>query len=717
MTRNDAPEEGYTSAPLEPCNGQIPLDEIARSIQPLLDANEAGIPHTRTYRTLPIDANVPVIPVSAVLNLPPTRPRRQLRIQSVDEFPKVPYGDPIIQKHKGSTRLFFQNSKGLTHTTTGEDYGYYMSCLSAFQVDIFGIAETNTCWSHPHLMSDFRQHARKYYTQNRLAFSSPSPDIDPCGLRETYQAGGSITASTGRTASFSTGDPLLDPSGLGRWSGLTFQGKDQTRVSIITAYRTCTGNIKTSSMGSTFVREYEFFRSQGVKAPNPRQQFFHDLSSFIITLRNSNEAHSVILMMDANSTLKTDTKFQGFITSLELSDLHTSDPVPSTYIGAKERRIAYIFGTDRIVQSVLRAGTLAYTEGPQSDHRGLYIDLDLSSIFDPSYEPPTCLPVSKRSLVSGNPEHVAHYIDKMKEYYDHHRMYDRLKELVANHHTMTKEELRVQLEKWDADQGRAMLAAETNLMKIKDKTFSWSPKLRNSALIRKYWKLRLREMDYREDCQQTFARILRDTKRIDPTFDLPDLGVDLSRDSIVKKFTAATKEFRKCQRNATDLRAQTYHDLMLSYDDDKNPGTQRESKRKLKIIRRTILAEAQRKVYKALGQIVKPKSFNPLDKIHVPRYSDTVEPTAPGDVHEVLRNSQNRDIVWDTVIHREDMERHLLSYNREAFREASESPCGKGIIFDALTFTSLSEEALDVLNGVVPPEWYGDDLALKEFLA
>ena len=144
LIRNDAPQEGHNLAPLEQCNGQIPLDEIARSIQPLLDAHEAGIPRTRTYRTLPIDANVPVIPVSAVMNLPPTRPRRQMRLQSVDEFPNIPYGDPIIQKHKGSTRLFFQNSKGLTHTTTGEDYGYYMSCLSAFQVDIFGIAETNT---------------------------------------------------------------------------------------------------------------------------------------------------------------------------------------------------------------------------------------------------------------------------------------------------------------------------------------------------------------------------------------------------------------------------------------------------------------------------------------------------------------------------------------------------------------------------------------------
>ncbi|KAI2503585.1 hypothetical protein MHU86_10872 [Fragilaria crotonensis] len=59
------------------------------------------------------------------------------------------------------------------------------------------------------------------------------------------------------------------------------------------------------------------------------------------------------------------------------------------------------------------------------------------------------------------------------------------------------------------------------------------------------------------------------------------------------------------------------------------------------------------------------------------------------------------------------MEKHLLSYNRESFRAAAESPCGSGVIFDALT----SPAAKDVLRGVVPLEWYGNDLALKEFLA
>ena len=169
--------------------------------------------------------------------------------------------------------------------------------------------------------------------------------------------------------------------------------------------------------------------------------------------------------------------------------------------------------------------------------------------------------------------------------------------------------------------------------------------------------------------------------------------------------------------NSLDLRAQTYHDLMLSYEDDQHPSTRSDSKRKLKIIRRTILAEATRQLHKNLGSIVKPTAFTPLDKITVPRYSDESTPTEPGTVHHILQNPENTEIVWDTVINREEMENHPLSYNRTSFREAAVSPCGSGVIYDALTFSSFSPAATEVLNGVVPPEWYGNDLALKEFLA
>ena len=41
------------------------------------------------------------------------------------------------------------------------------------------------------------------------------------------------------------------------------------------------------------------------------------------------------------------------------------------------------------------------------------------------------------------------------------------------------------------------MAAETSLVAVKEKTYNWLMCLQNSALlIRKYWKLRPREMDF-----------------------------------------------------------------------------------------------------------------------------------------------------------------------------------------------------------------------------
>ncbi|KAI2510294.1 hypothetical protein MHU86_4172 [Fragilaria crotonensis] len=73
--------------------------------------------------------------------------------------------------------------------------------------------------------------------------------------------------------------------------------------------------------------------------------------------------------------------------------------------------------------------------------------------------------------------------------------------------------------------------------------------------------------------------------------------------------------------------------------------------------------------------------------------------------------------MWDTIISREEIEAHLVKFNRDAFRAAASSPCGNGTIHDALTFTSLSPAAEDLLRGIVPSSWHGDDMLLKEFLA
>jgi hypothetical protein len=146
-------------------------------------------------------------------------------------------------------------------------------------------------------------------------------------------------------------------------------------------------------------------------------------------------------MLDANSTLLDDNKLRAMAETCGLLDLHRADPAPSTFIGAADRRIDYIFGCSKVVATVTRQGTLAYHEGPQSDHRALYVDLDARQLLDHHANDNKIQPSAARMLKTGNPEAVATYHTKMKEYYEQHNMVRRIKRLHKHHSKYTDDQL------------------------------------------------------------------------------------------------------------------------------------------------------------------------------------------------------------------------------------------------------------------------------------
>jgi hypothetical protein len=79
---------------------------------------------------------------------------RKIIHQPLDETPHQSYGDSIYEKFPDSTRLFFHNVKGLTQSLSRDNYAYYMSTLHSLNVNIAGLAETNSAWSHMHLQTD-----------------------------------------------------------------------------------------------------------------------------------------------------------------------------------------------------------------------------------------------------------------------------------------------------------------------------------------------------------------------------------------------------------------------------------------------------------------------------------------------------------------------------------------------------------------------------------
>ena len=420
---------------------------------------------------------------------------------------------------------------------------------------------------------------KKHYQISKTVFGSIDHNIDPIHSNDKYQAGGTITLIQGKWTTTAHNKEIVDPTGLGRWTGVTVTGTQSRALSIIMGYRTCKGNINSSGLGTTFHREYAYYREKGIKMPNPRKAYLNDLEAAIQSLQTA--GHGVVVMMDANEVVTTTGELAGWMSRLDLFDLHKAQPAPSTYLGSNNRRIDFMFGCSRIREYVSSAGTLSYIEGPQSDHRGLFIDIDLSRYlsYDPNSNPH--ITPGARTLRTGNPELVSKYISEMLNYYECHSMATRIEELYNNFQTMTEDQIRSKLEAWDRDQGRAMKKAEKEIS-IPKKQYEWSPILRNAAITRRYWRLRLRQSKYGEDFRSTIARMREQIQQHDPTFQFPFHDSQLSLNEITGQLNQSTKQLHECQKAATENRFKLFQDLLATYQDDNDPVTRPESNRKAK---------------------------------------------------------------------------------------------------------------------------------------
>ena len=429
------------------------------------------------------------------------------------------------------------------------------------------------------------------------------------------------------------------------------------------------------------------------------------------------DGSAILLMLDANDILSDSGPLREFIVSCGLFDLHSRSPAPSTYIGSATRRIDFMFGCEQVLRSLSQSGTLSYTDEPQSNHRGLFVDLQMNQIFDSSLQSPI-QPMLYRTLQVGNPELISRYHSKMMTYYESHNMVQRIQNLYDSYKQMSRANIREILTKWDNDQGRAMTLAEDSMKKPARK-YQWSPKLRNAAIVWRYWKLRLREITRSANYHPTILSWQHKVQQNDPLFRLPFLDEPLSIETVREHLNVAQRELRTTQKRSKSLRLQTYQELLETYEDDNDPATRKESRRKAKVVSRTIASETCRAVFRNIENVLKPREgIGSVSRVNIPqRVSDSQHSTPGSRVYDIANSTIQDDLLRHTVITKHDIEQHLLQYNRDAFRAAARSPCGHGTIYESKTFSSLSPTASQLLRGSLPADWPKDDPDLTEFLA
>ena len=233
-----------------------------------------------------------------------------------DLFPDTQaWGDSINEDPQDLHRIYFQNIDGIRNDA--DEMDLYVSSMAQFEIGTF-------CWvDHSLNMSQVTvQQAlqRPLLAHFGIARSSRSNSILPPGLsalRSGYQPGGTFTATTGKWVTQSKGKPIIDPSGLGCWSGLRFLGKRGRRFTVLTAYRSpCQ---QTTGGYGFFDQQHSLLLSKGTIKPNVRKQFIQDIIVEVNKLQA--DGREILLSLDANKIIGQD-KTDGIASVLESCTLH-----------------------------------------------------------------------------------------------------------------------------------------------------------------------------------------------------------------------------------------------------------------------------------------------------------------------------------------------------------------------------------------------------------
>jgi hypothetical protein len=222
-------------------------------------------------------------------------------------------------------------------------------------------------------------------------------------------------------------------------------------------------------------------REKEDKEPRPRETFINDIIKKIREWETLK--YEIIIGADLNETIiLTTSQVNKIINNTTLLPLVETDNAPETYSRGRNC-IDYIIGTPKIKRAVTAQGYLPFYHGGwESDHRAMYVDIEIKDIFD--YIEPTEI-YRGRNLISTNYLLATKFMRNIKET-DLQTIEKRLKSIEQNKE-LTKAQLDV-LESADKLFTKVLIEAEKKCKTKKEKHFS--EVLQNAKTINKYWRIK-----------------------------------------------------------------------------------------------------------------------------------------------------------------------------------------------------------------------------------
>jgi hypothetical protein len=397
--------------------------------------------------------------------------------------------------------------------------------------------------------------------------------------------------------------------------------------------------------------------------PDPRSIAFHDLKERINELRQ--QGQEIIVMMDANNTLQnTRSALTKWTAETKLIDplvqRHGTEGEPPTYARGS-KRIDYILVSENLSEYVISCGILPLHNICFSDHRALYIDIDLQAFL--KSEPPSHMNRVQRGISSEDPRSVKKYQERLTKAINGANFESLFKEvddmICLTGATDTVHEM---IELIDKKFTQIRLDCE----KESQSKFRhpWSPALRDAALALNYWNVWLSQKKQNKNLKHARLRyVTRQTEEY-------ETSDNHSLEFIKFKLSQSQRKLHMVQERAAELRQTFLEDKARIYSEEGNQGLE-------SIIRRIIHHERQQQIFLKLKWIRGKTLSGGIDYI--------IQPDDSGQ-EQIIRDPET---IFSSII----------DYNISHFSQADATEITKEPIKSILGPFGTTKECDEILEG------------------
>jgi hypothetical protein len=158
---------------------------------------------------------------------------------------------------------------------------------------------------------------------------------------------------------------------------------------------------------------------------------------------------------------------------------------PNTHIRGSQR-IDYIFGTTKVRDNCSKAGILPFGTGYQSDHRAIFVAINMENILSSQIK--AIDTITARKLQQATPRERETFLREVNRYLDNQNIYQRLKKLQSDDEKWS-EDNKNEYELCDQTMIHGMLMAEQRTRKLK--MTPWSPIFGKAVNKKSFWKIAL----------------------------------------------------------------------------------------------------------------------------------------------------------------------------------------------------------------------------------